>query len=439
VFDILSRKFSSLMSRFTGKKSLQPAEITQLLGDIKDGMLEADIPYSAAEKFLNEVERDIQAKKLGAQAQSTNSLVKIIHDRIVEFLGGTADSEFSPQIPSVCMVIGLQGSGKTTTLAKLVRYLTVKAEKRGKKRRILLASVDFYRPAAIDQLEILAERVGAPFYRAQATDPVAAAQEIYRYSKLEQFEILMLDTAGRLHVDHDLLQELKTIEKLVRPEYKILVIDGMTGQESLGVAQAFDEAVGVTGGIMTKMDSNTHGGAAFAFRSSVGKPLLFMGTGETLDDLEPFKAERIAKRILDLGDVATLQEKVEANVEQSAQTRIYNSLKGGNFTLQDFADQMNMVSKMGSLQSLMRYLPGMGQFKVDARQMEKGEHEMKKFTAIIQSMTMLERTKPQILTNARKQRMARGAGVGTADINLLLERFEQNQQFVKMFKKMNYF
>jgi len=439
VFDLLSQKFSSLFGRFTGKGSLNEQDIAKLLTDIQDGMIEADVPYAVAEKFIAEVRQDAQAKKLGTQVKSAESFMRVVHDRMVQFLGGASDTEFTMQIPSVCMVMGLQGSGKTTTIAKLAHFIKSKAEKRNKTRKILLASVDFYRPAAVDQLEILAKKVGVDFYRAEGADPVKAAQEIFAYSQKNLYEILLLDTAGRLHVDEALLQELKSINALIQPKYKLLVIDGMTGQESLTVAQAFHDAVGIYGGIITKMDSNTHGGAAFAFRYILQKPLLFMGTGEGMEDFEPFRADRIAKRLLDLGDVATLQEKVEEKIEQSTQARLYNSLKEGSFTLQDFADQMSMISKMGSLQSLMRYLPGMGQFKIDAQQMEKGEVEMKRFKSIINSMTPKERKEPKLLNPARKQRIARGAGVPTSDVNLLLERFEQNQQFVRMFKKMKYF
>lgn len=439
MFDLLSQKFSSLFGRFTGKGSLNEQDIAKLLTDIQDGMIEADVPYAVAEKFIAEVRQDAQAKKLGTQVKSAESFMRVVHDRMVQFLGGASDTEFTMQIPSVCMVMGLQGSGKTTTIAKLAHFIKSKAEKRNKTRKILLASVDFYRPAAVDQLEILAKKVGVDFYRAEGADPVKAAQEIFAYSQKNLYEILLLDTAGRLHVDEALLQELKSINALIQPKYKLLVIDGMTGQESLTVAQAFHDAVGIYGGIITKMDSNTHGGAAFAFRYILQKPLLFMGTGEGMEDFEPFRADRIAKRLLDLGDVATLQEKVEEKIEQSTQARLYNSLKEGSFTLQDFADQMSMISKMGSLQSLMRYLPGMGQFKIDAQQMEKGEVEMKRFKSIINSMTPKERKEPKLLNPARKQRIARGAGVPTSDVNLLLERFEQNQQFVRMFKKMKYF
>lgn len=439
MFDLLSQKFSSLFGRFTGKAMLNEQDIAKLLTDIQDGMIEADVPFAVAEKFITEVRKDAQDKKLGTKIKSAESFMRVVHDRMVQFLGGASDTEFTMQIPSVCMVMGLQGSGKTTTIAKLAHFIKSKAEKRNKARKILLASVDFYRPAAVEQLEILAKRVGVDFYRAEVADPVKAAQEIFAYSQKNLYEILLLDTAGRLHVDELLLKELQTINSLLQPKYKLLVIDGMTGQESLTVAQAFHDAVGIYGGIITKMDSNTHGGAAFAFRYMLQKPLLFMGTGENLEDFEPFRADRIAKRLLDLGDVATLQEKVEEKVEQSTQARLYNSLKEGSFTLQDFADQMSMISKMGSLQSLMRYLPGMGQFKIDAQQMENGEKEMKKFKSIISSMTPRERKEPKSLNSSRKQRIAQGAGVLASDVNLLLERFEQNQQFVRMFKKMKYF
>lgn len=436
MFEQIAEKFSSLFGRFSGNGTLEESKIAPLLLEVQNALLEADVPLAVAEQFIAELKQDLLGKKIPHGLKPAEYLMKMAHDRVAQFLGGAATGAFTFQIPSTVLVMGLQGAGKTTTLGKLARLIMAQAEKRGKTRRVLLASVDYYRPAAIEQLELLAQRVGCLFYRATSNNPVEAAREIVRYAEREHVEILLLDTAGRLHMDEQLLQELAAIDALVKPKYKLLVVDGMMGQESLKVAQAFHDRIGFTGGIVTKMDSNARAGVTFAFRYALQKPLLYMGTGEGLDDFEPFMPDRVAKRMLDMGDMATLVEKAEEKIKQSEHDRLKKSFNDGRMTLQDFADQLSMVNKMGSLSSLMKYLPGMGQFKIDADMMQKGEQEMKQFRAIIGSMTYKERVYPKVLDNSRKKRIASGSGVTVADVNVLLERFEQNQQFVKMFKKM---
>lgn len=299
----------------------------------------------------------------------------------------------------------------------------------------MLGSVDFYRPAAIDQLEIIAGQAGADFYRSQETDPVYAARDIQKYAKQHNYDVLLLDTAGRLHVDDAMLKELQAIDVGVRPTHKLLVLDAMTGQESLNVAKTFEKHVGFDAVIMSKMDSDSRGGAAFSFRYALKKQIAFIGIGEKVEDLELFHPDRMAGRILGMGDLTSLAEKADATIKKSEQEAAYSSFISGNFSLQDFASQMDMMGRIGSMSSLLKYIPGMGGLKLSPEMIQKGEQEMKRFKAIINSMTPKERLRPSILDKSRKKRVAMGAGVDLSQVNQLLQRFEQSKQYVKLFKK----
>jgi signal recognition particle subunit SRP54 len=439
MFDFLSEKFSTIFSRITGQAHLNEHNINEALGKVEESLLEADVPYAVVKTFIEEIKQEAIGKKVLSSLKPGDQLIKIVHEKLKVFLGSQqAAGDFSFQIPSVAMVMGLQGSGKTTSIAKLAHYTQKQAKKRGKTRRILVASVDFYRPAAIDQLEILARQVGVDFYRAQNTNPCRAAEEIYAYYKQHGYELLLLDTAGRLHVDSEMLEELRAIDAKLQPKYKILVLDAMTGQESLTVAQAFDQAIGFHWSVLSKMDSEARGGSAFAFRYVLKKPVLFTGVGEKIDDLEQFHPDRMAGRILGMGDVLSLLERAEERVNLEDQESLVKSISRGSMTLQDFADQISMVNKIGSLGSVVKYMPGVGG-QLSPQAIEQGERQLKQFKAIISSMTMKERLNPRILNGERKKRIAGGAGVTLSDINILLERFEQSQQYVKLFKKMNKF
>lgn len=435
MFDFLSEKFSTIFSRLTGQGHFSEKNINETLLKIKEALLEADIPYQVVEDFLQEVLEQVKGQKVFNSLKPSEHFIKIVHDKLVAFLGGTT-APFSFQLPSVVMVMGLQGSGKTTTIAKLVHSIQQQALTRGKKRSILIASVDFYRPAAIDQLEILSKQVDCSFYRSSLNNPVQAAEDIHRYYKTHGFELLLLDTAGRLHVDDSMLAELQKIDHKLEPRYKLLVLDAMTGQESLHIAQAFDEKVGFYGSILTKLDSDTRAGAAFAFRYMLKKPLLYVGTGEKLADLELFRPDRMANRILGMGDLQTLLERAEEKIKKSEQETLQKSFMQGKMNLNDFAQQLDMMSKMGSISQLVKYIPGMAGARISPEMLEKGEREVRRFKAIISSMTPKERIYPKILDSSRKQRIAKGAGVTVSEINVLLDRLEQSQQFVKMFKKL---
>lgn len=435
MFELLSEKFSSLFSRMTGKGAVSESQIAEVIETVRTSLLEADVPYEVVTVFVQELKQEVVGQKLTKSLKPDELLMKIMYDKIVAFLGASSADTWNPAIPSTIMVMGLQGSGKTTTVAKLASYLKAQAEKRGKKRKIILASVDYYRPAAREQLAVNARLAGVDYYEARATNPVAATDEIMQYVREQGYEYLFLDTAGRLHVDQELLHELELVHARVKPKYNFLVVDAMTGQESLAVARAFDRVCPFHNVILTKMDSDTRGGAAFAFKYLLKKDILFVGVGEKLADFEPFRPQRIASRMIGMGDMMTLVERAQEKIKESESERMYKALKDGRLTLDDFAQQLEMMGRMGSLSSLMKMMPGMGASLSD-RDLEKGEVELKRFKAIMSSMTKKERLNPVVLDLSRKQRIARGSGVAVSEVNLLLERFEQTQQFAKIFKKM---
>lgn len=409
----------------TGKHKLSEKNIEEALEQVKTALLEADVPYSAVTDFLKQVSSEVMGQKVHEKLNPGTHFIKIVKDKLLFFLGSQNSTvNFTPR--SVITVMGLQGSGKTTTVAKIAYRI-----KKGKK--VLVASVDFYRPAAIDQLETLAKQNSINFYRATTTDPIEATKEIINYFKNDRFDVLFLDTAGRLHVDVPMMEELKKVKAIINPTYSFLVLDSMTGQESLNVAQEFEKNVGFQSAILTKMDSDTRGGAAFAFRYVMNKEISFIGTGEKIDDLELFIPDRIASRILGMGDVMSLIEKAEAVVPQPDQEVLTKRIMSGNFSLDDFAAQLSFVDKIGSFQKILKYIPGAG--TVSQEQIEQGEREIKAFRAIISSMTPKERAFPKILDGSRKARIAKGSGTNAQIINQLLQKFEQSKHFVKMFKK----
>src|SRR4030095_6751292 len=433
MFDFLSQKFSSIFSHLGESKKLTESIIHDSLMQVQVALLEADVPYSVVQTFINAVKSDVVGREIIGSLKPAEQLLQIVQTKIVEFLGGD-NASFSFSTPSVIMVMGLQGSGKTTTIGKLAYKVKKDAEKSGIAKKILVGSIDFYRPAAIDQLEVLAKQVGVDFYRAQSKDPVRAAQEIVLFSQQQKFDVVLFDTAGRLHIDNTMLLELQNVDALLRPTQKILVLDAMTGQESLAVAKAFDDIIGFQSAILTKMDSDTRGGAAFAFRFILKKPIIFIGEGEKISDLALFYPDRAAERMLGMGDMRTLIEQAEEKLAFNEKEKAENILNSESFSLQDFADQMSIVNKIGSLAQVLKYMPSMGS-KVSSDMVARGEVELVKFRAIIFSMTLKERLNPSILNSSRLQRIAQGAGATVADINKLLKRFEEAKQYVKLLNK----
>jgi signal recognition particle subunit SRP54 len=431
MFTYLSQKLHDIFSTIAGQKTLTAQNIEASCDQVFQALIEADVPYAVAQSFLDQVKKAAMGIKVTGSLKPGEQFIKLVYDELTKFLGGTT-AAFNLQLPATVLVMGLQGAGKTTFLGKLAHAQIAQAQQKNKQRSVLMASVDFQRPAAIDQLEVVSRQAGASFYRATTTNTLDAVKEIIAYRRAQGFEILLLDTAGRLHVDTALLKELTDICSLVQPTNKILVLDGMIGQESLHVAQEFT-SVGFDGVVMTKMDGSARGGAAFAFSYQLKKPIFYIGTGEKLTDLTSFHPDRMAQRILGMGDLLTLIEQAEASVKKEEQEKMAQRMMAGTITLEDFAQQLAMMGRMGSLTSLVQYLPGAQ--KVSEAQISQAEIEMKQFKAIIGSMTPKERKYPEILTGARKARVAKGSGTTPATVNQLLSRFEQCKQFVKLAKQ----
>lgn len=440
MFDFLSKKFSSVLNWMTGKHKLSEKNIDDALSQVREALLQADVPLDVVSDFLSQLSSEVVGQKVHEKLNPGNHFIKIVNEKLTSFLAGGTDT-YTPktglsfQYPSVVMVMGLQGSGKTTSIAKLA-HMVNKTNKK-KNRRILCASVDFYRPAAVEQLEILSKKVGVDFYKSSSTNPLEATREILSHYKNNSYELCFLDTAGRLHIDRAMMEELQSISTIACPKYKLLVLDSMTGQESLNVAKEFDAAIGFDSAILTKMDSDTRGGAAFAFRYALKKPISLVGCGEKIDDIEPFIPERIASRILGMGDVLSLIEKANEKIDEKKQESMANRMMSGKLTLDDFAEQMKMMSKLGSMGKIMKYIPGFN--SVSPEMLEQGELQMKQFKAILSSMTPKEKFFPQILNGSRKERIANGSGTKVQIINQLLQKFEETKQFAKMFKKMGKF
>jgi len=432
MFDFLSKRFASIFNGFSKNKQFTQENLQETLQVIVDALLEADVPHALAQDFVAQVKEEVLGQKVLASLKPGEHFIKVVHDRLKAFLGSDQKG-ITIAGKARIMVVGLQGSGKTTSLVKLASWL--RDQKKVKADRILLASIDYYRPAAIDQLEQLAKKAHIAFYRSEQQEPLAALHDIMAYADAHGYQQLMLDTAGRLHIDNQLLHELKEVASSFEPTHTLLVLDAMTGQESLQVARAFDQAVGFDYAMLSKMDSDTRGGAALSFRYALKKPIAFVGVGEQIKDFELFHPERMAGRILDMGDVVTLAEKADRTIKKEEQESLSKALLSGSFTLHDFAKQMDMMSKMGSMTSLVKYLPGMGGLNISAQDLQKGEQEMKVFRAIMSSMTPKELVRPALLDGSRKLRIAKGAGVKVEKVNLLLSRFEESKQYVKLLSK----
>jgi len=434
MFDFLSEKFSNIFSRLVGTHKLSESNIEEAIQKVQDSLLEADVPYDIVRQFIQQVKEEVVGQAVLSSLKPADQFIKVIYDRLVDFLSATGkEADFLLPSKATMMVMGLQGSGKTTSITKLAYFF----KKKGLKKNILVASVDFYRPAAVEQLEILAKQIEINFYRAQSDKPVEAAREILQKFNSGNYDLLILDTAGRLHIDNKMLQELKDLDALMHAAKKVLVLDAMTGQESLNVAKAFDQAVGFDGALLTKTDSDTRAGASFAFAYALKKPILFVGTGEKVDELAKFYPDRAAKRILGMGDLDTLLERADEQIKKEEQESATKAFMSGEFTLDDFAKQMDMMNRLGSLSGILKFLPGMGGLagQLSPEKVAQGEREMKQFRVIINSMTRDERRSPALINKSRIARIAKGAGVTQADVRALLEKFEQSKQFVKLLKK----
>ena len=422
-FEGLSEKLQNAFKKLTGKGKLTEQNIKDAMREVRMALLEADVNYLVVKDFIKKVTERCIGADIMANLNAGQQVIKIVNEELTALMGGTnAKLTWSSSVPTIYMLCGLQGAGKTTMAAKLALHLT----KQGKKP--LLAACDIYRPAAIKQLQVVGEQAGVPVFEKGTQNPVKTVKEAIEYARYYGQDVLIIDTAGRLHVDEALMQELQDIKTAVHPQEILLVVDAMTGQDAVNVAKSFDEKLSIDGVIVTKLDSDTRGGAALSVRAVTGKPIKFAGTGEKLGDLEVFHPERMASRILGMGDILTLIEKAAETADIEAAAKLQSKKSPTDFDLADFLDQMKQIKKMGPLQNVLGMLPGIGSKLKDV---EVDDKALKKPEAIISSMTPKERHNPGILNASRRKRIAAGAGVTVQDVNQLIRQFEQTQKMVK--------
>jgi signal recognition particle subunit SRP54 len=422
VFDSLSDSLDGIFSRLRNRGRLTERDIDEVSREIRLALLEADVNVRVVKSFIGRVKERALGADLSKSLTPGQQFIQIVHDELVETLGGTTGKlTMSPKPPTVVMLAGLQGSGKTTAAGKLARLL------KSQGLQPLLVGADLQRPAAVEQLRVLAGRVDVPFY-SEASDPVSVARGAIEEALRLGRNIVIVDTAGRLQIDQDLMDELRAIDAAVEPHNTLLVVDAMTGQEAVNVAEAFNDAVGLDGVILTKIDGDARGGAALSVKEVVGKPILFAGTGEKLDEFEAFHPDRMAGRILGMGDVLTLIEKADATFADEEKAKAEEILASGKLTLEDFLEQMQQVKRMGPLQNVLGMLPGMPK---ELKNAEIDDREIARIEAIIRSMTPEERRKPEVINGSRRIRIAKGSGATTAEVNNLLKQFKQVQQMMK--------
>lgn len=419
----LTGTFSSIVKTISGKSTITEKNIEETVEQIKMALLEADVNLRVVRRFVNSTIEEAKGEKVLKSVNPGQQFVKIINDKMVAMLGDSkVDLHLKgPDTQSVILMLGLQGAGKTTAAHKLAAKLL----KEG--RKPLLVACDLVRPAAVEQLCQLGEKIGVPVYKEDGKDAVKTAKNAISHAKKNQFDTIIIDTAGRLQIDEEMMAELVKIKKATDPVEVLLVADAMTGQNAVDIAQSFDEQLGLTGVILTKFDSDARGGAALSLKTITGKPILFIGTGEKTEDFEPFHPDRIASRILGMGDIVSLVEKAQETVDEEAALKMAKKLQRNEFTLQDMLEQLQSVKKMGSMQSLMDMIPGMS--GMDASQMDMGS--MKKQEAIIQSMTYKERLNHLIIGPSRRKRIAKGSGTSVADVNKVLKQFEKTKLMMK--------
>ena len=424
-FEGLSEKLNNVFKKLKSRGKLTESDVKEAMREVRLALLEADVSYKVVKDFVKNVTERAVGEEVLASLTPAQQVIKIVNDELVSLMGeSNARINMASKPPTVIMMCGLQGSGKTTHAAKLAKLL----KKEG--HRPLLAACDIYRPAAINQLQVVGAKADVKVFEMGQTDPVEIAKKALAYAKDYGHDILIIDTAGRLHIDEALMDELVNIKNETQPDEIMLVVDAMTGQDAVNVAKAFDDAVGITGVLMSKLDSDTRGGAALSVLSVTGKPIKFVGMGEKLDDFEQFHPERMASRILGMGDVLTLIEKAENVMSQKDAEKLTRKFKENKFDMDDLLDQMKQIKRMGSMKSILGMLPGVGDKIKDA---DIDESQLGRVEAMITSMTKAERAKPSIINPSRKKRIANGSGTKVEDVNRLLKQFDQMQSMMKKF------
>ena len=421
-FEGLSEKLGAVFKRLKNRGKLSEADVKACMREVRMALLEADVSYKVVKDFVAKVTERCVGSEVLESLTPAQQVIKIVNEELIALMGESSSKiNFPSKPPCVIMMCGLQGSGKTTHAAKLAKYF------KAQEHRPLLVGCDIYRPAAIEQLKIVGERAGVPVFEMGQTDPRKIAREAVKHARDYGNDIVLLDTAGRLQIDEELMQELKDIKEIAEPSEIILVVDAMTGQEAVNVAKTFDEQIGINSVILTKLDSDTRGGAALSVLAATGKPIKFIGTGEKLDDFEVFHPDRMASRILGMGDVLSLIEKAQSSFDEKEAERLAGKMQQGGFDLNDLLDQMRQIKKMGSLRSLLAMMPGGN--KIDEDQID--EKQVPRTEAIILSMTPAERAKPSLINPSRKRRIAAGSGTRVEDVNRLLKQYEQMQKLMK--------
>ena len=428
-FESLSEKLQNTFKKLKGKGVLTEADINDAMREVKLALLEADVNFKIVKEFVAEVKEKCLGQEVLQSLTPGQQVIKIVNEQLTDLMGGTGSKlTYSPSGFTVLLMVGLQGTGKTTTCGKLATYL----KKNGKKP--MLCACDIYRPAAIDQLEVVAAGADVPVY-VDRNNPkaeeiaVAARKEAERKGR----DVLIVDTAGRLQIDEELMEELARVKKAVKPHEILLVVDALTGQDAVNAAEGFNEKLGIDGIIMTKMDGDSRGGAALSAKKVTGKPVKFVGMGEKLDALEPFHPDRMAGRILGMGDMLSLIEKAQESYDDQQAAKLEKKLRKNEFTLEDYLEQMGQMEKMGGLGKMLEMMPGLGNKKVSDDEIEKGEKELKQMEAIIYSMTPAERRDPKILNASRRRRIASGSGQPVSKINSLIKKYEDTKKLMKQF------
>lgn len=434
-FESLSERFQEAFKKLRGKGKLNEEDVREALKEIRRALLEADVNFTVAKDFIKRVQEKAVGEEVFGSLNASQTVIKIVRDELTELLGGTQSRlTVSSKPPTVLMLAGLQGAGKTTTAAKLAKHLKQKG------KSPLLVAADVYRPAAITQLEVLGNELNIPVYKEEnCQDPVGIASRAVPYATAHLCDTVIIDTAGRLHINEVLMDELIHIKETVHPHEILLVVDAMTGQDAVTAASAFDAALGIDGLIMTKLDGDARGGAALSIKAVTGKPIKFIGVSEKTDGLEEFHPHRYASRILDLGDVETIIEKAQAAFDEESLAKMKKTMRSGAYTLEDFLQQLQSLRKMGSMSSLLGLMPGIGKYKKELDKVDLDGKEFKQPEAIILSMTTAERTSPNpklLIKDSRKRRIAKGSGTRVQDVNRLLKQFTEIQKMMKQAKKM---
>ncbi len=425
-FEGLSSKLQEFTKKLRGKSRITETDLNEMLREVKLALLEADVNYKIVKEFIASIHDKALGQDVLKSLTPGQQVIKIVKDELVELLGGTESKiSFSPNPPTILMLVGLQGSGKTTTAGKLANLL----RKQGKKP--LLVACDVYRPAAIKQLQVVGGQLNIPVFANETSkDVVHIAKQAINVAMSKLNDVIMLDTAGRLHIDEELMNELKNVKANVRPHEILLVVDSMTGQDAVNVATSFNETLGIDGVVLTKLDGDTRGGAALSVKKVTGRPIKFAATGEKLSDIEVFHPDRMASRILGMGDVLSVIEKAEEAFDEEEALKMEKQLKKGTFDLNDYLAQLRQIKKMGSFSGLMKMMPGMSAFK----DVDIDDHEFVKIEAIITSMTEAERKNPKLLNGSRRIRIAKGSGTSVQQINKFMQSFELTQKMMKKMK-----